>query len=210
MDNLFNDAEEVLHLLGHITPLPAPFQQRIREQLVTEPYPARHILLSPGEISRRVYYIRQGFLRAYFIDKEGKQHTTWFMAKGDVMISVYSFFTQQPAEEYIEVLQDSILQSLTWSQLQSYYADFREGNLVGRVITERYYLLSEERSISLRTQTPLARYQYLLQRHPNIHLMTTAENIASYLGITRETLSRIRKRALHTSIGTTTSTANPM
>lgn len=196
MDHNSEDAEEVLHVLGNIAPLPEPFQQRIREQLLTERYQARHLLLSPGEISRRVYYIRQGFLHAYFIDQQGKKHTSWFMGRGDVMISVYSFFTQKPAQEYIEVLQDAVLQSLTWSQLQSYYADFPQGNLAGRIITEKYYLLSEERSISLRTQTPEARYQYLLERHPDIHLMTTAENIASYLGITRETLSRIRKKAL--------------
>lgn len=196
MEEDINDTSEVLQVMGYIAPLPAPFQQRISSQLLTETFSARQLLISPGDIARRIYYIKKGFLRAYFIDQQGRKHTTWFMGKGDVMISVYSFFTQKPAQEYIEVLQDSILQSITWSQLQSYYADFREGNLIGRIITEKYYILSEQRSIFLRTQTQEERYQHLLQKHPDIHQLTTIDNIASYLAISRETLSRIRNKDL--------------
>jgi CRP-like cAMP-binding protein len=199
MDTDINDTTEVLQVMGHIAPLPAPFQQRLKEELYTESFKARHILLRPGDIARRVYYIKQGFLRAYFIDQSGKKHTTWFMRRGDVMISVYSFFTQSPAQEYIEVLQDCILQSLTYGQLQAYYAEFREGNLIGRTLTEKYYILSEKRSISLRTQTQEERYQYLLGEHPDIHQLTTLDNIASYLGISRETLSRMRNKMLRHS-----------
>lgn len=70
-----NDTSEVLQVMGHIVPLPAPFQQRIAAELHTETFAARHLLLSPGDIARRVYYIKKGFLRAYFLDESSKKYT---------------------------------------------------------------------------------------------------------------------------------------
>lgn len=196
MKNNSRNEADLLETLGFIIPLPAPFQKRVNDEVITETFKRKDLLLEPGEIARRLYFIRQGFLRAYFIDSNGKECTTWFMGKGDLMISVYSFFTQKPAYEYIEVLEDCKLQSLTWNQLNSYYADFEEGNLLGRIVTQKYYLLSEERALFLRTQTPENRYEMLIEKHADIEQQTTQSNIASYLGISRETLSRIHRKKL--------------
>lgn len=191
----FNDREaDLLETLSFIIPLPTPMQNRVKEESLIETFERRKLLLSPGETARRVYFIRRGFLRAYFIDENGNECTTWFTGKGDLMISVHSFFAQQPANEYIEVLQDSKLQSLTWLQLNAYYADFSEGNLLGRLITQKYFILSEERAILLRTRSPEQRYDLLLSNHPEIEQETTQQNIASFLNISRETLSRIRRK----------------
>lgn len=196
MKNSFFREADLLETLGFIMPISAPMQQRVNDQVITQTFNRKKLLLKPGETSRRLYFIRSGFLRAYFIDENGRECTTWFMGKGDLVISVYSFFTQQPAHEYIEVLQDCKLQSLTWNELNAFYADFREGNLLGRVVTQKYYILSEERAIFLRTHTPETRYKILLERYPEIEQQTTLTNIASYLGISRETLSRLRAKKL--------------
>lgn len=187
---------DLLETLSFILPLPAPFQERVNQETITECFSRKQPLLRAGEICKRLYFIRSGFLRAFFIDENGKECTTWFMGKGDLMISVYSFFTQKPAFEYIEVLQDCKLQSLSWQQLNAYYADFPQGNLLGRIVTQKYYIMSEERAIFLRTQTPSLRYDKLLEQHPEIEQQTSQNNIASYLGISRETLSRIRRKKL--------------
>ncbi|RQO77745.1 Crp/Fnr family transcriptional regulator [Pedobacter sp. KBW01] len=191
MENISQPATELLALLSQICPLSLPFQQRLHAQLCTKRYNRRHILLRPGETARHIYFIREGFLRAYFIDTEGRECTSWFMGERELMISVYSFLTQRPADEYIEVLQQATLQSISYLELQSFYADFSEGNLIGRAMMERYYLLSEERTIFLRSRTPIDRYHLLLQRYPDILQQTTQVNVASYLGIGRETLNRI-------------------
>jgi CRP-like cAMP-binding protein len=187
---------DLLETLSFILPLPAPFQDRVNHETITECFSRKQLLLRPGETCKRLYFIRSGFLRAFFIDENGKECTTWFMGKGDLMISVYSFFTQKPAFEYIEVLQECKLQSLSWQQLNAYYADFPQGNLLGRIVTQKYYIMSEERAIFLRTQTPTLRYEKLLEQHPDIEQQTSQNNIASYLGISRETLSRIRRKKL--------------
>jgi CRP-like cAMP-binding protein len=196
MQQAFHHEADLLETLGFIVPLPAPLQQRVRTELITETFSRKHLLLRPGEIFRRLYFIQSGFLRAYFIDPAGKECTSWFMGQGDLMISVFSFFTQQPAHEYIEVLQNCKLQSISWHQLNAYYADFPEGNLLGRIVTQKYYILSEERAIFLRTQTPEDRYGQLLKLHPGIEQKATQTNIASYLGISRETLSRLKAKKL--------------
>ncbi|SER90098.1 cAMP-binding domain of CRP or a regulatory subunit of cAMP-dependent protein kinases [Pedobacter rhizosphaerae] len=193
----FNISEDdLLETLSFIMPLPTPMQNRIKEESLIETFERKKILLSPGETARRIYFIRSGFLRSYFIDEDGKECTTWFSGKGDLMTSASSFFSQQPANEYIEVLQDCKLQSLTWLELNAYYADFKEGNLLGRIIIQKYYILGEERAILLRTQRPEHKYDLLLKNHPQIEQQTTQQNIASYLGISRETLSRIRRKKL--------------
>jgi len=194
MTNNKNDEADLLETLSVIVPLPAPMQHRVNQEVITQNFRKKHLLLRPGETSRRFYFIRSGFLRAFYIDEQGRECTTWFLGKGDLMISVYSFFTQNPAREYIEVLQDCKLQSLTWNQLNAYYADFPQGNLLGRIVIQRSFIMSEGRALFLRNNTPELRYNHLLLQHPNIEQQTTLTNIASYLGITRETLSRLRSK----------------
>jgi len=195
MKNLIEEAN-LFETLGFVVPLPAHFQKRLDEEILFQEFKKKHLLLRPGEICKRLYFVSYGFLRGYFIDEDGKECTTWFVGKGDLMISAYSFFTQQPAQEYIEVLEDCKLQSLTWKQINSFYADFREGNLLGRIFIEKYYIASEARAIFLRTNRPEQRYNLLMAKHPELELQTTQSNIASYLAISRETLSRIRRKKL--------------
>lgn len=186
--------------MGQIAPLPYPFQQRIASQLKSEQISAKTILLSPGEVARRIYYVKKGFLRSYFIDPHGREHTTGFTGEGQLLTSTASFLLQQPSDEFLQALQHCQLLSLNYHQLQSYYADFPEGNLIGRIITERHYAMAQLQSRILRFKSPKERYQALLQRHPNIEQLTTTVNIATYLDINRETLSRTRSRLLKSSI----------
>ncbi len=135
---------------------------------------------------------KKGFARAFYCDLDGKEHTLWFNGICDVMISVYSFFTQQPASENIELLEDSILQSITWQELQDVYTDHPSFNYHGRKLTETYYIRSEERAMMLHCKKPIDRYRLLLKTYPNILQQASLKQIASYLGIELETLSRLR------------------
>lgn len=196
----------LLMLLGSVTPLPGPFQQRVIEQTLTEDLQPKQHLLEPGETCRRIYYIESGLLRTYYLDEQGHQHTTWLLAAGELIISVHSFFSQQPAQEYLQALRPSKLRSLSWHQLQSYYADFPQGNLIGRILTEKYYIRSEERTLSMRTLSPRKRFELLLEKQPDIEQLTTTSILASYLGISRENFSRMRSCMLRKN---TQQTPNP-
>ncbi|MBL4675677.1 MAG: Crp/Fnr family transcriptional regulator [Mucilaginibacter sp.] len=187
------NAEKLLQLLNFIAPFSAALDQRFRETLREENYPKGHLLLKQGDTSRKIYFINKGFARAFHINGD-KECTTWFMGEGDLMISVYSFYTQQPAMEYIELLTDSELLSMSWNQLQSIYADFPEYNFIGRKVTVKYYMLSEERATITRTLSAADRYQLLLKTYPQILLNAKLSQVASFLGMTPETLSRVRSK----------------
>ncbi|MGY4538197.1 CRP-like cAMP-binding protein [Mucilaginibacter sp. UYNi724] len=186
------NVELLIQTLNFISPLSSELDKRFRENLREEKFPRRHLLLKEGQIANKIYFINQGFARAFYYTREGKECTSWFMGKGELMISVYSFYTQQPAAENIELLEQSELLSMTWNQLQGIYADFPEYNFIGRIVTEKYYQLSEERAVLLRTLSAKERYERLLLTHPGILEKAQLGQIASYLGLSAETLSRVR------------------
>ncbi len=188
-------AFSLIQTLNHITPLSKEIEKFIISNLKEEKFHQRNILLKEGQIARRIYFIQKGFCRAFYL-KEDKEYTTWFMGEGDIMISVFSFFTRQPAVETIEVLEDSVMLSLSWEQLQKLYTDFPEFNLVGRIITEQYYIKSEARAISLRTLSATDRYLSLIKTYPSILQKASLGQIASHLGMNLETLSRIRAKSI--------------
>jgi CRP-like cAMP-binding protein len=188
--------EGLFRVFNFIAPLSYAFLERVRTYLRPESHPKKTILLSEGNIARKIYFISKGFARSFFTDRDGRQHTLWFMGEGDLMLSVYGFYRQQPAAENIELLEDSILLSLTWELVQTVYKDFPEFNYHGRLLTEKYYLMSEERAVLLRTRNPAERYTNLISAHPDILQKASLKDIASYLNINQETLSRIRAQKI--------------
>ena len=114
------------------------------------------------------------------------------MKEGDVIVSVKSFFKQTASEECIQALDDCLIYYITYSELQFIYRNFPEFNFVGRVLTERYYTLSEQRLYALRMQRSHDRYAYLMEHHAELIQRVPSKFLASYLGITEVTLSNIK------------------
>ena len=156
-----------------------------------EALPARHHLLAPGQVARRVYFVEAGLVRGYSLH-EGREVSSWFMREGDFVISVVSFLTQAPATEYLELLEASVLYAISHDELHRLYREFPEFNLFGRVLTERYYVQSEQRAYQLRALPAAERYAQLLREFPTVFQRVAGKHIASYLGVAPETLSRLR------------------
>lgn len=185
--------EDLLRILESIHPMSEGLKQHLASILKEMVLPKKDYLLRAGHISRNICFITKGLLRCFYF-KEGEEVSSWFMKEGDVIISVESFFTQKESYESIQALEDSLIYYITYEELQYLYRQFPEFNFIARVLVERYYTLSEQRLYSLRMQRSQERYDYLLQHHPELVLRVPMKNLASYLGITEETLSRIRSR----------------
>ena len=182
-----------LAFLDTIQPVSPALRQALEAATSREVLPARQLLLRPGQVARRLYFIESGLVRGYTL-LHGREVSSWFMQTGDFVISIVSFFTQQPSAEYLELLEPAVVHSVSHAELQQLYRDFPEFNIVGRRLLEKYYVLSEQRAQHLRAPTAHERYEALLHEFPTIFQRVALQHIASHLGMAPETLSRLRNK----------------
>ena len=183
--------QNLLQLFNSIIPISKNLEERLSDALKTRQVSKKDLILKEGQVCNYIYFIEKGFLRSYYIN-EDKEITAWFMKEGDIIVSVNSFFKREASYEYIQAIANSTLHYIHYDELQNIYKEFIEFNIVGRVLAEKYYTLSEERLYAMRSHTAEERFNYLLQKHPEIIQRAPVGYIASYLGITHETLSRLR------------------
>ena len=185
--------KELLFYLESIHPMSDGLKQYLEVNLKVKELPKKGYLLKAGHISRNICFIAEGLLRCFYI-KDQHEVSSWFMKEGDVIVSVESFFTQKESYESIQALEDTLLYYISYDELQFVYRQFPEFNFIARILLERYYTLSEQRLYSLRMQRSQERYDYLMEHNPDLILRVPAKYLASYLGITEVTMSKIKAR----------------
>lgn len=184
--------EMVLEYLNAIYPLSKELTAHLRSILKQKECEKKEMLLRAGRVCTNICFIEKGLLRCFYL-KDDTEVSSWFMREGDVIISVESFFDQKPSYESIQALEDTVVWYISCQELEFVYKHFMEFNYVGRVLVQNYYKLSEQRLYSMRLQSATERYRFLLHHFPEIIQRVSTADIASYLGVTRETLSRIKK-----------------
>ena len=106
-----------ISFLNTLQPLSPGLNQALLAVAVREELPAHHQLLKPGQVARRIYFLETGLVRGYTL-LHGREISSWFMQGGDFVISILSFFTQQPGEECLELLEPAVVHSISYDQLQ--------------------------------------------------------------------------------------------
>jgi CRP/FNR family transcriptional regulator, anaerobic regulatory protein len=187
--------ENVLSALQKIIPFSMELQEALLSTLKSKTFKKKDYLLTEGKVCNHIYFIESGMVRSFYL-KDGKEICSWFMKEGDVIISVRSFFSRTPSNEYLQALENTMVHYVHYNELNEIYQRFPEFNIVGRILTEKYYQLSEERLYSMRKQSASERFEFLLKYHPEISQRVPRGHIASYLGVTLETLSRIHKKKI--------------
>jgi CRP-like cAMP-binding protein len=177
-----------------VYPLSDELKEFLSQRVKLLKFKKKHILLRPGEIANHIYFISKGLLRAYYTDEDEKEQTFWLMKELDMMASAFSFFTRVPGDLTIEVIEDCELIAIDYDTLEMVYKEFIEFNVVGRVLTQKYYALSDERAMILRKKKVTERYWYMQDHHPELLNRVKQKYIASYLGTTSETISRVKEK----------------
>lgn len=168
-------------------------KERLDDLIAIEDVKKGHSLLRTSERCSDLYYIEKGLLRGYYYS-DSKEITHWFAREGEFATCFYSFITQKPAVENIETLEPCELVSIPYSGLQKLYRDFPETERIGRLLTEAYYVKLENRLLGQHFTDAKTRYDSLLANNPTLLQRAPLGYVASYLGITQETLSRIRSQ----------------
>jgi CRP-like cAMP-binding protein len=149
--------------------------------------------LKEGQVANEYMILETGFLRAFTYSVEGTDVTTNLYAPGGIVLEVASFFQRTPAGENIQALADSTGWVITFEKLNGLFHAYPAFREMGRSILVKGFADLKVRMLSLINQTAEQRYLTLLQKNPDIFQQAPLKYIASYLGITDTSLSRIRK-----------------
>lgn len=183
-------------LLAHIqnySPLSLAALNALEDCFEKVTLPKNDFLLTEGQICRHLYFLESGALRGFY-NLDGKEVTHWFGFEKDFVTSFHSFITHEPAVENIQLLEGSILWAISKETLTALFNQYHEIERLMRIAYEKYYIRLEERFVNAQFKSASERYENLLQQTPHIIERVPLGFIASYLGISQETLSRIRSK----------------
>lgn len=156
-------------------------------------YPKGFHLFWANRKNSKFYLIQKGMIRAY-TNHSDKEVTFWFGKEGDAIFPMQTLYDNQPGYENIELLEDSVLYELSVDKLHELYSiDIHIANW-GRKFAEKECIKSEKQFISRQFKTSLERYQELITEYPDITQRVSLGIVASYLGISQVSLSRIRAK----------------
>lgn len=179
------------NILDNIYPLTETSKQTLKKYIDEVSYPKGYILLRADRIEKNIYFIKQGIVRAYTKTADN-EITFWFGKEGDAIISMKSYVANQKGYEDIELLENCKLYELKTQNLRKLFdEDIHIANW-GRRYLEQKLMKMEEQLISRQFRTAKERYKQLLKDNPSLIQRVQLGHIASYLGITQVSLSRIR------------------
>ncbi|MCK6615354.1 MAG: Crp/Fnr family transcriptional regulator [Ignavibacteriaceae bacterium] len=179
-------------------PLTEGMWRELESRLTVRELKKGEIFINEGERCDYVSFVEEGLLRMYYL-KEGKEVSAAFFFSG-IYLSVYdSFVTRSPSRVCVDALTDSVLINLDYDSVQTLYRMNPEFEKFGRLIAEAILVSTNKRMMSLMLDDPETRYKNLLKERPKVIQHIPQYMIASYLGVTPEGLSRIKKR-IHTNV----------
>jgi CRP-like cAMP-binding protein len=152
-------------------------------------------LLVPGKVSNYASFILEGLVKSFYTKDDGvTEVVTKFLYEETIITSIFSFYSRQPGNEYIVALEDTTVASLHYDSMQELLKNHPVFNAIIRVTTERYLFFLEVELSNMRKPLAEDRYQFFLKHFPHLLQRLALKDIASYLGMTMETLSRVRGR----------------
>jgi len=185
--------KEYLNILNQISSLSEHSQKQLLMYVTTKRIKKGDFLLKHGDVCKHIYFVKKGLLRIFYY-KNGKEITEWFANEKHFCFSITSYFENTPSNLIIEALEDSVIICLSKNGQETLRkTNIEIANLLVTTLS-RSLMLSQKRMESIQFETAQQRYQNLLKQQPTILQKVPLQYVASFLGITQETLSRIRAK----------------
>jgi CRP-like cAMP-binding protein len=164
------------------------------EVLTEEHYPRGYLLHREQTVCKHIYFVTQGIVRSFYL-KDGKDITAHFAMDVGAISAADSFIFNRPSRYNLEVLEDATVFSMTRQQLEHFLEQHPRYEHTARLFVEQLYMDLVDRVEALMFFSAQERYETLIRQNPDIIQRVGLGHIASFLGITQETLSRVRASA---------------
>lgn len=152
------------------------------------------LLVKENTVCNHFYFIEKGLTRTFYY-KEDKDVTDWISKEGEIAVSIVSFISRKPDRRGIEALEDCTVYSFSYQDMEQLYAKYHNLEHLGRLQMNMGLILMQQRFDDLHFATAKERYARLMQENPELILRVPLGMLASFLGMTQETLSRIRSHS---------------
>lgn len=167
------------------------FKEELESLFTLREYSKGEHLFRQGEICRHLFYIKKGLVRIYYYSSKGKDITLWFSSEDSLITAIDSFYLHKPTRDSCEALEDMVVYTISHSQLETLLNNNKGAQTAFYILYEATRKMADLND-SIRFHSAEERYASLISNYPAILQRVSLGQIASYLGITQETLSRIR------------------
>jgi CRP-like cAMP-binding protein len=185
--------EDVIYFLERRRKLSKACKEDLRKLIEFRKIPRREVLLRPGQIHRKLYFIQKGFLYSYSYNNKGQQVAGWFFGERGLVVGIDSFYHRKPSKEYIETAEDTEVFYLTrdgYEYLCKTYGEFAD---IARMFLQDYLVIIYQHGTLLRAHNAKEKYKWVLENMPEVLNRLTLKLVASWLKMHPSTLSRKRR-----------------
>lgn len=185
--------EQIKQVMQQMIRISEPELNEFLSKAITKTFKRQDVLSKPGVIPNEIFFINKGIVRVVITDNEGLEHSIHFALENQ-FIADYSNFIQKQSSLYtLQALEETQVVILPRNAIEWGYENLTEGQKMGRLIAEFYFIYQDNRIKNTYARTAKERYDGISEVFPNIHNRVPQHMIASYLGITPVHLSRLKK-----------------
>lgn len=184
----------LLKYFDSFIPLTIEEKTEIEKRVKIRSIKRRQYILAEGEVCKHYNFIVEGCFKMYKVDELAKEHNIHFAIENQWITDIGSFHSEQPSQLYIEAIEPSVVIQIAKQDLLYFYESSIKFNRIFRVIVEEEFVLLQNRLLQTISTTAEQRYLEFIELYPNLFNRISNVQVASYLGITPEFLSNIRKK----------------
>jgi hypothetical protein len=187
--------QQITHVIKQMIEISEEELDALLTQCITKTFKRREILSRPNVVPNEIYFINRGLLRQVIIDTHGIERTLHFALENQFIADYSGFMLKKPSIYTLQTEEETEVVVIPRAAIDWGYRNLKQGDRLGRLIAEYYFIYHDNRMADLYARTPKERYDSISEVFPNIHNRVPQHMIASYLGITPVHLSRLKKPA---------------